>query len=582
MNFRYIIFFILACVIITSTAFSEPFEEKNPRDEMSVLVPKGARPVLKEEYPRGQLVVDRIKARHRYNLSIPFARAWNTAALTFMSGIQENPDIWDNREASFAIHNQRLRIGAVKNKEYFQKETAGFPEGRYWAMPLLENVNRTTGYMSSTFIHLMFKQIRNSYSEKINDDSTDFKTSDDKLNGLINVMIGQNQNLSLEAQRNSQNLIIDDKTDQTRIRNSAGISYRRPGEGSDILTLKGISVWSGLTDASQRKFDYVTGIFLAELGRKVLPSLEVNAKTKLQLSSLVDKTTRSDSKTLESRKIIKADISNIASPVSFIKLKLNATGIYDSEFDPYMVPDVGLIIGPKAFQIGAGYRRRVILPDFDELYWRSKSVIVNDSLESEDFWEAYGLLNVDVATRLKLMAQASYGQPQSRITWIQLNKHVWYLTNVETSESINGEASLELNIFSTFNIFANYKFERYDTPLFEPEHLANAGFSFGRPLSGTFTFGGCYWKYQPAQTENINIIPPTENSEDIAFVYMRISKPFFNRFISLYIDGRYSFGIDTKNGLKIQDRKDVIYYLGIPQSGQIITVGANIIFGGLD
>lgn len=584
---KYIIFLFIS-IIITSTAFSESFEEKNPRDEKTILVPKGARPVLKEEYPRSQLVVDRIKARHRYSLSIPFARAWNTAALTFMSGFQEEPDIWNNRETGFAIHNQRLRIGAVKNKEYFQKETAAFPEGRYWAMPLLENVNRTTGYMSSTFVHLMFKQVRTAYSEYVNDDYVDFNTTDDRLNGIINVMIGQNQNINLTAQRNSQNLIVENKTDQTRTRNNAGILYRKPGDGANIFELKGYSTWSSMTDEIQRNFRYVSGIGLAELGRNILPGFDVNAKAKLQLSKLVDQTVRSEKETIESRKLINVDVSNIASPASFAKLKLDASGIYDSKYKAYVVPDVGLTLGPKVFQLGAGYRRKVILPDFDEIYWQSKSVIVNDDINAEDFWEAYGSLKIDVITRFKLLAQASYSMPESRFTWIQISNHVWYPTNVKTSESIIGEASLEFNIASSFNIFANYKYQHFDTPLFEPQNLANAGFSFGRPLSGTVTFGGCFWNYQPTQVTKTPIIPSFENlqinaaEDNIAFVYLRISKSFLNRFISLYLDGRYSFGVDTENGLKILDRKDVIYYLGIPQAGRIITVGANIIFGGLD
>jgi hypothetical protein len=584
--FKYIIFSFF-CAIITSTALSVPFEEKNPRDEKSILVPKGARPVLKEEYPKSQLVVDRLKARHRYSLSIPFARAWNTAALTFMSGIREEPDVWNNREVGFAIHNQRLRLGAVKNKEYFQRETAGFPEGRYWPMPLLENVNRTTGYTSSSFVHLMFKQVRTSYSENVQGDNVNFSTSDDKLTGILNAMIGQNQNLSLTAQRNNQNLVVGDKIDQTRIRNSGGISYRKPGEGSNILELKGSSVWSSLTDEKQMKYTYASGIFYAELGKNILPGFDVNAKGKIQLSALTDQTVRSDRKTIETKRIVNVSVSNIASPASFAKLKLNASGIYDSRYKAYVVPDAEVTLGPKSFQLGAGYRRSVVLPDFDELYWQSKSVIVNNSLEAEDFWEAYGSVKIDVITRLKLLAKASYGFPESRLTWVQFFNHVWYPTNVKTTKAIVGEASLELNFISSFNIFANYKYQHYDTPLFEPENLANAGLSFGRPLSGTVTIGGCFWNYQPTQITNTPVIPSFENhkidvpTENIAFAYLRISKSFY-RAVNVFIDGRYSTGFTTKNGIKILDREDVIYYQGTPQAGRIITVGANFIFGGLD
>jgi hypothetical protein len=79
----------LIALIVSSNVLSISFEEKNPRDEKLVLIPRGAQPVLREEYPRSLMVVDRIKARHRYALNIPFARAWNTAALIFSTGVEQ-------------------------------------------------------------------------------------------------------------------------------------------------------------------------------------------------------------------------------------------------------------------------------------------------------------------------------------------------------------------------------------------------------------------------------------------------------------------------------------------------------------
>jgi len=570
-----LVFFPLILLILISTdVFSVPFEEKNPRDEKSILVPKGAQPVLKEEFPRGQLVVDRIKARHRYELSIPFARAWNTAALTIVTGIQEKPDLWNNHESGFAIHNQRLRVGAVKNKEYFQKETAAFPEGRYWAMPLLDSIYRSTGYLSTTFIHLAFKQILNTYTEIVNNENVDYIESSDRLGGLINVLIRQNQNLNLMAQRNSQTFQTDNAADQMQIRNSAGISYKKPGEGGNKLEIQGNSVWSTLTDATQRDFSYISGIAFSELERKVREGFNVNFKARLKIQNLTDQTARGNSETIETRESVLLDVSNIASPTGFTRLKLNAAGLYDSKYKAYVIPDVEVVLGPKAFQLGAGYRRKIVLPDYDELYSGAKSVIVNDLLKPEDFWEAYGSLSINVITRIRLLANASYGRPESRIAWVQLFNHVWEPLNIKTSEAIVGEASLELNLIKSLNIFGSYKYQRFDNQLFEPENMANAGIYLGRPLSGTITIGGCFWNYQPTQFNkeslDLSSIKVDNPKEDITFVYLRISKSFY-RMVNLFIDGRYTL-----------DREDVIYYLGVPQAGRIISVGANIVFGGLD
>ncbi|MEK7397445.1 MAG: hypothetical protein AAB116_10970 [Candidatus Poribacteria bacterium] len=567
----------LIALIVSNNVLSIPFEEKNPRDEKLVLVPRGAQPVLREEYPRSQMVVDRIKARHRYSLNIPFARAWNTAALTFSTGVEQEPNIWNNREVGFAIHNQRLRIGALKNKEYFQRETAGFPEGRYMPLPSLESVFRSTGYLSSTFIHIKFKQIRNEYSEPFNDGYMGFFESIDKLGGLINIMLGQqNQSLNLMAQRDSQELIIDDNTDQSRIRNTASIIYKRPGEGSNKLELQGSSVWSSLIDHAQKRYRYASGIGYLNLVRRVAAGFDVDFKAKLGISNLVDQTDRSDSQTLETRKSILLDVSNIANLTSFLKFRLSPAGTYDSKYKWYIIPDAEFSIVPKYVQLSAGYHRKVVFPNFDDLYWQPKSFIVNNSLNAVDYWEAYGSFNIDVLTRLKLSAKGYYSRPESRLTWIQLSNHVWQPINVNTSEAITGEASVELNLIRSFNIFANYKYQRFDNQLFDPENMANGGIYMGRPLSGTITIGGCFWNYQPKQldgsapTTQFNDLKIDTTPENLMFAYIRISKSFY-RLVNIFIDGRYTI-----------NREDVIFYDGIPQSGRIISVGANIVFGGLD
>ena len=149
--------------IIACQAFPVAFEERRPRDERAILVPRGARPMVKEEYPRGQLVVDRIKARHSHVLIIPFSRSWNTAAITAMTGIEMEEEPWIERndfELGFALHSQRLRVGSLRNREYFQKETEGFPEGWYRPLQSTDHIVRPKGYTNTTFIHLAAKRVR--------------------------------------------------------------------------------------------------------------------------------------------------------------------------------------------------------------------------------------------------------------------------------------------------------------------------------------------------------------------------------------------------------------------------------------
>ncbi len=123
--------------------------------------------MLKEEYPRRQLAVERIKARHTPSLIIPFVRSWNTAALTVLRGIEmeEEPELDPNDfELGFALHSQRLRVGALRNREYFQRETEGFPERWYRPLDIRDNLDSSEGYMATSFVHLAAKRSRRVYT----------------------------------------------------------------------------------------------------------------------------------------------------------------------------------------------------------------------------------------------------------------------------------------------------------------------------------------------------------------------------------------------------------------------------------
>lgn len=551
---RNIFIYLLFTAILISKAVSVPFEKKEPRDERTVLVPKGAQPLLKEETPQGQLVVDRIKARHRYALSIPFSYAWNTAALTAITGLEEEPQVWDNREAGFALHSQRLRVGSLKNKEYFQRETAGFPEGRYWPMPLLEDVNVSKGYMSTNFVHIVLKQVRNKYSY--------YTSSDDRISGMFNAIVKRDQSLNITAQRKMQNMWTEGDPSQPRIRNNAGISYKNIKEGVNKLEIQGSSVWSTITDSQQNDYRYIFGEGFFEFGKGLSAGFDVDFKTKLQISTLRDQTDKKNIRDVETRKFGWVEASNIASPVKFIQFILNASALYDSKYKGFVTPSFELAFVPKAVQFRAGLRRKAILPDYDELYWNSKFVKLNESLQPENFWEAYGSLNIDIITRLRLRIQADYSRPESRITWEQLPGYIWQPVNKPTEYALTGEASLEVNLVKDFNIFSNYKYQRFDKQYFDPQNLINAGISYGNALVGSITLGGCFWNFQP-----INI---TESPEEIIFAYLRINKSL-KRVINIFLDGRYTI-----------DREDIVYYRGIPQAGRIVSVGVNIVFGGLD
>ena len=60
------------------------------------------------------------------------------------------------------------------------------------------------------------------------------------------------------------------------------------------------------------------------------------------------------------------------------------------------------------------------------------------------------------------------------------------------------------------------------------------------------------------------------NQEDLSFVYGRINKSI-RRVVNVFIEGRYTFSDEF-----------VRYYRGMPQAGRIVSVGANMVFGGLE
>jgi hypothetical protein len=292
------------------------------------------------------------------------------------------------------------------------------------------------------------------------------------------------------------------------------------------------------------------------------PDFDVDVKAKLQISTLQDRIYADNTRTLETRRSGWLEVSNIVSPAEFIKLKLNTFALYDSEHGGYFTPGVELALAARAIQAGVGFRRRAILPDYDEIYWPSKLVVVNDDLQPEDLWEVYGSLDINIIARLRLLAEASYSRPESRITWKQLTGYVWTPVNVDTSEALTGEASIVLSLIGSLSTFASFGYQYFDSQLFEPEVTATAGFSYGNPNSGSITLGASFWKFQPLET--------TDPPEDFAFAYGRISKTF-RKVFNLFIDGRYTFNNDA-----------VLYYRGAPQAGRIVSFGANIVFGGLD
>ena len=558
-TYRYIpLYALFLFIMITPQAFPVAFEEREPRYEKAILVPKGARPALKEEYPRRQLVVDRIKARHRHALSIPFFRSWNTASVTALTGLEQEPELDGDFELGFALHSQRLRVGALRNKEYFRKETEGFPKRWYRPFQSMDYIDRPEGYMTTSFVHLAARRSRRKY--------TDYSDFSDRVKGILNVIMSENKQLTLMARRDMQRFNTEGMSSQPRIRNTASISYKRPGEGANELELDGSSIWSTLTDSAGRDFQYISGLGSVTWGRSLRSDFYVDIKADFKISTLreeiYENTETSETKTLETRKSGWLEVSNIISPAELLRLKLNLSGLYDSEYEGYFTPSFEIALVHKIVQANVGVRKRIILPDHDEIYWPSKFVKVNDNLQPEDFWEAYSSLNVDIIARMKFAAEASYSQPESRITWQQLSQYIWEPVNAETSEALTGQASLTLNIVRSLNTFASFKYQYFDNQLFDPEIIADAGFSYGNPVGGSITLGASFWNFQPLES--------TEPPEDFAFVYIRITKSFLN-LLTFFIDGRYTLNDDA-----------VLYYRGAPQAGRIVSFGASMVFGGLD
>ena len=554
----------LLLTVTASQALSVAFEERKPRDEEAILVPKGARPTLKEEYPRGQLVVDRIRARHRHTLVIPFFRSWNTAAFTALTGadeaaMQNNPELGNDYELGFALHSQRLRVGALRNKEYFQKEAEGFPEGWYWPLLSMDHADRPKGYMTTSFVHLAARRSRRRYEVSSDEIYRDFN---DRVNAVLNVIMKQNRQLTLTARRDMPHLSAEGASSQPGVRNHASISYKMPGEGTERLEILGSSTWSTLTDSVPRDLQYVSGLGSAVWCRNLRPGFDVEAKASSRILNLRDRTDHSNIETLETRGTGWLELSNIFSPAELLKLKLKLSALYDSDYDGFFTPGVELVLGQRTIKVGAGLRRPVILPDHDELYWPSKLIKANDNLRPEQFWEAYGSFSLNIIARLTLLAEASYSRPKSRITWKQLPGHIWTPVNEETTQAIAGDTSLTLSVTRNLSASAGLRYQNLDNQMFEPEIAATGGISYGNMARGLISLGASFWNFQP-----LEITEPTEN---LTFVYGRITKRIRSVF-SIFIDGRYTF-----------DREDIVYYRGMPQAGRIVSFGANIVFGGLD
>ncbi|MFC1714069.1 hypothetical protein ACFL6S_10380 [Candidatus Poribacteria bacterium] len=549
---------LLLFTIIASRAFPVAFEEREPRDEKAILVPRGARPMLKEEYPRRELVVERIKARHTPSLIIPFVRSWNTAALTVLRGIEmeETPELDPNDfELGFALHSQRMRVGALRNREYFQRETEGFPERWYRPLDTLRRADQSTGYMSTSFVHIAARRSRRTYMESI-----DFT---DRISGILNAIMAQNKQFTLTAHRDMQDFRGEGTSVQPRVKNAVGMFYKRPSEYIGDLEVQGDSTWSTLTDSVQRDFRYISGTGSVGWGRNVHPDLDIDAKLKFQISTLRDQTESRNAEALNTRKSGWLEMLNTLALAKHLKLKLNASALYDSEYKFFATPSAELAIVPwQALQMGIGIRRRAILPDHDEIYWPSRFVKVNDDLQPEDFWEGFGLFKVDIVTRVTFRAEAFYSRADSRITWEQLPGYVWEPRNVETSESFTGQAFLTLNLIGSLNTFASFRYQRFEPQRFDPEIVADGGFSYGNPVRGAITLGASYWNFQPLED--------MDNQENLSFVYGRINKSI-RRVVSIFIDARYTFKDES-----------VRYYRGMPQAGRMVSVGANMVFGGLE
>jgi len=546
---------ILLLIITASQAFPVAFEKRKPRDEKVILVPRGARPILKEEYPRRQLVVDRIKARRKPALIIPFIRSWNTAALTALRGIgmEETPEIEpDDFELGFALHSQRMRMGALRNREYFRSQTAGFPEGWYRPLDTMDRANRSKGYMATSFAHLAAKRIRRKH--------IGYRDFTDRVSGILNAIMAQNKQLTLTACRDMQSFRAEGGSSQPRIKNIAGIAYIKPGKGVNKLEVDGGSTWSTLTDSMQRDFQYISGVSSVTWGRTLHRDFDVNLKGKARISALREQTDSAD--TWDIKESGWLGILNTLSLAEFLKLKLNASALYDSEYEFYFTPGAELAVPWNVIEANVGVRKQAILPDFDEIYWQSKFVKVNDDLQPEDFWEAYAAFEVDIPARLAFLVKASYSRPESRITWEQLPEYVWEPVNVETFDALTGEASLTANLIGSFDTFASCRYQRFDDQRFDPEIVATGGFSYGNPSRGSVTLGASFWNFQPM--ENMG------SPENFTFVYGRINKSIHG-VLSIFVDGRYTFNDEA-----------ILYYRGMPQAGRIVSVGANIVFGGLE
>ncbi len=206
-------------------------------------------------------------------------------------------------------------------------------------MPLLEDVNLSKGYMSTNFVHIVLKQVRNKYGYYTN--------SDDRLSGIFNAIVKRDQSLNITAQRKMQNMWIEEGPSQPRIKNNASISYKNIKEGVNKLEIRGNSVWSTMTDSQQNDYRYIFGEGFFEFGKSLSTGFDVDFKTKLQISTLRDQTDKKNVRNIETRKFGWVEASNIALPTRFMQFILNASALYDSKYKGFVTPSFELAFVPK-------------------------------------------------------------------------------------------------------------------------------------------------------------------------------------------------------------------------------------------
>jgi iron complex outermembrane receptor protein len=167
-----------------------------------------------------------------------------------------------------------------------------------------------------------------------------------------------------------------------------------------------------------------------------------------------------------------------------VTLTLGVRGVYYSEFDRAVNPEIKLEYKKKSWQVSASYNRANNTPSFYHRYNETASTIANPDLEMETA-DNYELgLSMSVTPKLSTHLSLFYNSLKDRITYIRDNNGIGQYSNIGKVTYKGGDVGMNWTPTDAVNITTAYTYllaknERTGLRLTaKPEHKFNCYFNF--------------------------------------------------------------------------------------------------------